>query len=491
MHYNNAARISREVIIRIARGFSQKDLFRMIDRIPVDMVPKDEANIRCCIYKDRALIKYRCMAALGIPAEDETDEITPLSEYAQRTLSAPDPEMPLLTILHAACTSCRKSHFHITNACKGCAARPCTTVCPKGAVKVVHGQAVIDSDSCVNCGKCRQICPYHAIVRIPVPCEESCPVQAIRDNEAGQKVIDRQRCISCGRCIGSCPFGAVMECSQMLPILRRLHGRGHVTALAAPALYGQFGASWAQLEQALLSIGFNEVIQVAQGAEEAIVHETDELYSRLSRKESFMTSSCCPSYIEAVNKHIPELKPFVSETPSPMIYSARRAKHQHPDTTVVFIGPCLAKRTEAARSEVVDFVMTFEELGALFVAAEVFPPELEGSRDPRRNPSVDAQGFAVSGGVAGAIARAWNHHDIPLKPAVIQHLDKKQITLLRQAVRGRYPGNFLEVMACEHGCAGGPCSLEKPETAEKKITQRLSSTKQTLHRDARQELSPV
>ena len=81
-----------------------------------------------------------------------------------------------------------------------------------------------------------------------------------------------------------------------------------------------------------------------------------------------MTTSCCPSWVELANKHIPEMKPFISSTGSPMYYAARIAKEKHPDAQVVFIGPCVAKRKEARRDECVDFVMTFEEINSIFDA---------------------------------------------------------------------------------------------------------------------------
>lgn len=91
---------------------------------------------------------------------------------------------------------------------------------------------------------------------------------------------------------------------------------------------------------------------------DTVSNEAHELIEKLEEGQKFMTTSCCPSYIELVNKHIPAMKPYVSGTGSPMYYAARIAKEKYPDAKVVFIGPCVAKRKEAQRDEAVDFIMT-------------------------------------------------------------------------------------------------------------------------------------
>ena len=135
---------------------------------------------------------------------------------------------------------------------------------------------------------------------------------------------------------------------------------------------------------------------------ETIRNEGAELEEKIEEGQAFMTTSCCPSWVELANKHIPEMKPFISSTGSPMYYAARIAKEKHPDAQVVFIGPCVAKRKEARRDECVDFVMTFEEINSIFdgLGIEV------ATTDPFPIPFVStraAHGFAQAGGVMGAV----------------------------------------------------------------------------------------
>lgn len=87
---------------------------------------------------------------------------------------------------------------------------------------------------------CMDACPYHAIVRLNVPCEAACPVRAIHKGNKGRAEIDFEKCTSCGRCMRACPFGAVMERSEVLPRAPCPGQRPHVTALMAPAIVGQF-----------------------------------------------------------------------------------------------------------------------------------------------------------------------------------------------------------------------------------------------------------
>ena len=125
--------------------------------------------------------------------------------------------------------------------CRGCVARSCYMNCPKDAIRFKkNGQAMIDHDTCVSCGICHKSCPYHAIVYIPVPCEESCPVKAISKDEHGVEHIDESKCIYCGKCMNACPFGAIFEISQTFDVLQHIKKGEKLVAIIAPSILGQF-----------------------------------------------------------------------------------------------------------------------------------------------------------------------------------------------------------------------------------------------------------
>jgi len=463
---NDANRTRRELLIKIIREFVAGELAEKIDRIPYELRPRHERSSRCCIYKDRAVLKYRIMAALGIGVENETDEARPLSEYFADALRREKPDTDILSVLDVACSHCITSRYLITNACRGCFARPCTFNCPKKAIYVFHGQARIEYSMCIDCGKCTQVCPYHAIIRVPVPCEEACPVNAIRrDERTDRQYIDFDACISCGKCMSACPFAAILERSQVIDVLKAIKAGRRVVAMVAPSIIGQFAGKLGQIAAALNHAGFARMEEVAYGAEMTTAHETAEFLERMEKGSHLMTTSCCPAYVEAVKRHVPEMLPFVSDTASPMRYTAQAIKSADPDAITVFIGPCVAKRKEAVTDANTDFVMTFEELGAMFAAMDIDVAS-QVAMPLERDVKGYARGFATSCGVSAAILEELRHShpELPLpeiQRQFINGLDAKSVKQLALYARGKLPGNFLEVMACEGGCVGGPCAIGK------------------------------
>ncbi len=194
-YFNNAIQTKRELLTRILKLLKDDELFEKIDRIPLEMRPKSKTPIRCCVHKDRAVIKYKAMAMMGFSVDEEEDELTPLKEYAEKALNKIDYHDKFLTVIDEACSSCVQVNYTVSNLCRGCEARACQVNCPKGAISVVNGKAMIDHQKCVNCGLCQKVCPYHAIAYLPVPCEEACPVKAIKKDENGIEIIDKTKCI--------------------------------------------------------------------------------------------------------------------------------------------------------------------------------------------------------------------------------------------------------------------------------------------------------
>ncbi len=492
MLYNNTAtHIRRELLVKVASLALKGLLKERIDRVPLEMIPKGQPSIRCCIHHDRAVIKYRLLAILGFAMEKETDELRPLSSYAEEALNRSRvDEGPVLTVIDEACSACVQSHYFVTNACRGCVARPCVWNCPKKAIQMINGQARIDGSLCVNCGLCQKVCPYHAIVKVPVPCEEACPVGAISKDSQGKEHIDFSICIYCGKCMNECPFGAIVERSQMLDVIQTLLSGKTLVALVAPAIVGQLPGDYPQLVTALRALGFHKVYEVAQGADETIEHEAKELVERLQGGEPFMTTSCCPAYTRCVEIHVPELKPHISATKSPMLYTAEKARDENPGTLVVFIGPCVAKKEEAIQSGKVDFVLNTEELGALLVAKEIDVPHCEPSTI-LNTPSDGARSFPIAGKVSQAVAQKVKEtvEGIQVRPIVVDGIDRQNLKLLRQVIKTKSEGNLMEVMACQGGCVAGPVTISKPMAAAKKIEDWIQ--KNTTQKSKTQEMVAI
>jgi [FeFe] hydrogenase (group B1/B3) len=439
---------------KLIRLYQEGTLVSEIDRLPILMSPKNaQARGRCCIHKERAVLKYKMLPILGYSIEEEEDELTPLSVYAQQALDRKEAQKNILTVVDEACTACVKTNYVITNLCKGCVARSCYMNCPKDAISYMeNGQAHINHSKCINCGICKEACPYHSIVYIPIPCEEACPVKAIRKDENGIEHIDVSKCIYCGKCINACPFGSVFEISQIFDILTAIKRGDKLVALMAPSIQSQFTNSIDEIAGAVCRAGFSEVIEVAYGAMETTELEGAELQEKLESGQQFMTTSCCTSYTELVNKHLTEMKPFISHTKSPMYYTAKMAKNKYPDAKIVFIGPCVGKRKEVADNEMIDYMLTFEELDSLFTGLSI---EFESNSAETEHAPMIGRGFARAGGVISAVAQMYPQ--LGVQPVQVSNINKKNIGLLRAYAKGKAPGNFIEVMACEGGCISGPC----------------------------------
>jgi [FeFe] hydrogenase (group B1/B3) len=472
---NNAALIKREILVRIARLQFEGRLAEGVHGIPREIAPRGGEPVRCCIYHDREILRMRVIARLGCSLEAHDGEKR-LAEYAEEALARERPEWPVLTVLDEACNSCVRSHYMVTNACQACLARPCMSNCAKKAIVIRHGRARIDGEKCVNCGLCLSNCPYHAIIKIPVPCEEACPVGAIAKDEGGKEHIDYRRCISCGKCMRECPFGAMMDKGQLVDVIKHIMGGKRVVALYAPSVAAQFRGTHGQFEAALRRAGFSRVWEVAAGADITAAKEAAEFEKRMAGGEKLMTTSCCPAYVRAVRLHVPELLCCVSDTHSPMHYTAEMAKKADPDCVAVFIGPCLAKRREGADDAFVDYVLSAEEIDALFAAKEIDVAKLEageGGVAPTVSvPTASARNFAKSGGVAEAVRVRLKDEGL-LKAAVINGLGKagmKELASYGKVQSGSLPQaeetpNLIEVMACEGGCIAGPSVIANGKAA--------------------------
>ncbi len=486
MAFNNNVMIVRHRLLsELLKLWFKHELVEKINRLPIELSPRKSAHAgRCCVHKERAVWKYKTLPILGLGMEDEEDELTPLSEYARLALDRAKQGKPkdrIMCVVDEACSACVRVNYEITNLCRGCTARSCQANCPKKAVHVsrITGQAWIDHEACISCGICKESCPYHAIVYIPVPCEEACPVKAISKDEKGIEKIDEDKCIFCGKCINACAFGAVFELSQVFDVLYKIREKQQVVAIVAPSILGQYDATIEQVYGAIKQIGFTDVIEVAQGAMDAVRNEAHELLEKIEEGQPFMTTSCCPSYIELVEKHIPSLKPYVSTTGSPMYYTARIAKEKYPDAKIVFVGPCLAKRKEAQRDEAVDHVITFEEIASIFNAMNIDIKQA----DPHAvevSSVREAHAFAQAGGVMGAVQSFLKEGAEGIKVMPISDINKKNINLLRVFSKtGKAPAQFLEVMACEGGCITGPSAHNAIPKAKKQLTAELAKNSLT------------
>ena len=437
-----------KVLREVARlAWEDKLLDNLMD-IPTKLIPGKEPTMRCCVYKERAILGERVKLAIG------GDKNNP----------------NVIEVIDIACDECPVGGFEVTNACRRCLAHRCEDVCKFGALSFDHNHvAHIDKSKCKECGACARVCPYTAIVSRKRPCQNACKVKAISMTDDRAAAIDNSKCIQCGACVYQCPFGAIMDKSFILDaieILKRskknTDGDGHrVYAVVAPSISSQF--SYAKLGQVITGLkvlGFHDVIEAALGADMVALSEAREL-----SEKGLLTSSCCPAFVQYVKSSFPKLVDKISGNMSPMAVLAKYIKETTPDAKVVFIGPCTAKKAEAQLESVrpyVDTVLTFEELQALFDSRDVDLPSLEeGVLD---NASYYGRIFARSGGLSDAVAQALREQgiDFEAKPVVCDGIEACRVALLKLN-KGVLDGNFIEGMACMGGCIGGAGCLTHGE----------------------------
>jgi len=460
-------KIRRKVLSEIARLTFSNDLDKAnIVEVLDEVVHQSGPRYRCCVHKERAVVKDRVKFAMAQSLDHG------VAEAAQNALDGHIADMPTINIMPEACDQCPIDTFFVTNACRNCLAHNCIASCPKRAISVVQHQAYIDKTLCVECGLCKKSCMYGAIVEITRPCERACDIGAIKADKERRAVIHYDKCTQCGRCKMACPFGAITEQSLIVQIIQQIKAGKQVYAILAPAFIGQFGMKVkpSQVIGALKKIGFYDVQEVSFGADIVTLEEAKEFAETVPNKLPFMTTSCCPAFVDMVNKHLPELKGHISTTVSPMVATGKVIKEADPEAVVVFIGPCLAKKEEAKKNpEDIDFVLTFEEVESLFVGAGIDLaeiPETEFATVASR----DGNTFANAGGVVQAVidAAAKINPNLIVKPHRAEGLDNCKMALL-QMQAGKIDANFFEGMACDGGCVGGPGVLNDMRISNKLV----------------------
>lgn len=465
--YTPVKNLRRQVFTEVARlAYEGGNYASKIEEIPFRIIPGEVPTYRESVFHERAIVGERLRLAIGLPLYP-ADQPTHISSGVEESAIAEKVyDDPLVNVIPFACNACPETACVVTDNCRGCLAHPCTSICPVSAISMLDGRTHINQDTCVRCGRCVDICPYHAIVKFDRPCAAACGMKAIESDQLGRAKINYDKCVSCGMCLVSCPFGAIADKSQIFQLIQALKRGDHIVAAIAPAFVGQFGplATPDKVKEALIEeLGFFDVVEVALGADIGAVEEARHYVEQVIHgDEPFLATSCCPSWSVMAKKDFPQIAPYVSDALTPMVATARAVKEQQPDARVVFIGPCSAKKLEASRRSVrsdVDFVITFEELMGIFVAKGIEFSELK--TDQVLDEATGAgRGYSVSGGVASAIVDCI--HD--LYPDVEVKVDRAEglancKKMLALAKAGKRDGYLMEGMACPGGCIGGAGTL--------------------------------
>lgn len=453
----NVIKIKHDVLYEVAKLAFADELEEKRDGIAEALIPGPTPQFRCCIYKEREIIRQRVRLAEGkAPGMNDDGNI--------------------VQVISSACEDCPISSYVVTDNCQNCIGKACINACNFGAIEMGRHRSHIDASKCKECGKCAQACPYHAIAALKRPCKFSCPVDAISYDENGISVINEEKCIRCGLCIHKCPFGAIGSKTFIVDVIKAIKSEHPVYALVAPATEGQFGEnitmnSW---KKAMKAVGFTDLVEVGLGGDMTAAYEAEE-WAEAYKNGKKMTTSCCPAFVNMIKKHYPELIDNVSTTISPMCAVSRMLKAKEPDAVTVFIGPCISKKSEVKDHAIegnADYALTYSEIRAMMRAKGV---ELEEDDNTYQESSVYGKRFANAGGVTEAVLQSLKESDDEIAATVNKcngAAECKKALLLMKV--GRLPEDFIEGMICEGGCVGGPSAF-RPQASFKKNREAIIS----------------
>ena len=473
--------IRKKVFTEVARMAYSGRGYEGVDELPYIIVPGDQPLHRESVFLERAIASERVRLAMGLNIRPIQTRHLMTEGMDEAAVAEQYYKPPLINIIPYACHACPTHQYKVSNYCQNCLAASCQKVCPKDAISFKNNRSYIDLDKCIRCGKCAKACPYNAIVHLERPCQVACGMDAIHSDEQGRAVIDQDKCVACGQCLVSCPFGAIVDKGQIFQVIQSILQGNKVIAVVAPAFIGQFGkhSTPGKFIAAMKQLGFARIVEVAVGADICTVEEAKDFMEKVPAEQKYMATSCCPAWHSMIYKLFPDQSENISMTLTPMVFTARLMKQKYPDCKVVFVGPCAAKKLEAIRADIrsdVDFVLTFEELQGMFEAKEIDFETIEPLDDLNEGTAA-GRGFAVSGGVANAVANMIKEIDPEreVKTASAEGLRDCR-KLMAMAKAGKYDGYLLEGMACPGGCVAGAGTLLPVDLAAKVVSRYQSET---------------
>ncbi|KEI00713.1 4Fe-4S binding protein [Clostridium botulinum] len=310
-------------------------------------------------------------------------------------------------------------------------------------------------------------------------CQKSCPFDAILvDKNTNSTYISLDKCTDCGFCVNACPTGSILDKIEFIPLIDLLNKGETVIAAVAPSIIGQFGddVTMNQLRSAFKKLGFTDMVEVAFFADMLTIKEAVEFDHNVNSIDDFMISSCCcPMWLAMLKKSFHELLPHVSPSVSPMIAAGKVLKKINPKCKVVFIGPCIAKKSEAKEKDIagiIDYVLTYKELKDIFDSLNIAPKALTEDNTIEYS-SKQGLIYGFAGGVSKAICDCIANL-FPEKSDLLKSVKASGVKECRETLNllkdGDLDANFVEGMGCIGGCVGGPGTLISKEDGKNSLS---------------------
>ena len=218
------------------------------------------------------------------------------------------------------------------------------------------------------------------------------------------------------------------------------------------------------------------MVEVALFADILTLKEALEFDKNINSENDYqLTSCCCPIWIAMIRKIYNQLIPHVPGAVSPMIACGRTIKKLHPDSTTIFIGPCIAKKAEAREPDLVgaiDYVLTFQEIQDVFDFAGIDPTQMEETT--KDHSSKGGRIYARTGGVSEAVYSTLKNINPDKKISIkTQQANgvKECKAMINSLINGETNANFFEGMGCIGGCVGGPKAIINKEKGKKHVDE--------------------
>ncbi len=292
-------------------------------------------------------------------------------------------------------------------------------------------------------------------------CVRECYVKAIRIEDGHASVIPEQ-CIACGNCIKACPQNAKKVRNDLEKAKSLVSSAQKVFISLAPSWRGVWDISEQNLIRLIKELGFSEVSETALGAQEVSI-QTAKFLS--GEEKGLFISSACPAAVDFIRLYMPEYAKCITNIASPALTHAKMLKEQYgADISIVFIGPCIAKKNESDKHpELIDVALTFEELNQWIEQNGIVLNDSDNKDEYRFVPEEAYEGslYPLEGGMNETIKRCE-------LPGNVQLINVSALNSLKKSLEGIDPEKidnpvFIEALACEGGCVAGPCiSTRKP-----------------------------
>lgn len=330
----------------------------------------------------------------------------------------------------------------------------------------------IKEENCINCHQCISVCP----------------VKVCSDGSGNVVKFNNSLCIGCGRCIDACikSHGGVVEKSARFPIddtaefLANL-ADNNMVALVAPSAQSNFDLK--KLITALKTLGIKAVYDVSLGAEITVASYHALIASGQAKLP--LIAQPCPAVVKYIELYQPGLLEHLAPSGSPVHNIAVYVKSLHPDSELVFISPCLAKRREFQDSKVVQYNIIYQSLVKILKEKGISLQNLEESEFDNHVPAGIATNFSSPGG----LSECYLHNYPDIRASKIRRVEgpivyEKYLPDLEMAILKEDPNLplIIDILSCEKGCNMGPGTINHNRTLdriERAIAERSEQSRQT------------